>query len=331
MVIDISEKLDEFMENNAPLSAIIFDYYLNFIPYFANLLTPLFAFISVIFFTSKLAYNTEIIAILASGVSFRRLMRPYIISSAIIGLTAFLLSGYVIPPANKTRLEFEDKYVKKIKSEVARNIQLEIEPGTMLYLERYEDKYNRGTHISLEKFEGKKLVSRTTGQQIFFHPEDSSWTIKKYLTRSFDGLYENITRGAEMDTVLNIHPSEFFIVGSMAPEMTNTELRRYISRQKERGIGNTQVFEDEYHKRFANPFAALILMIIGISLSSKKIRGGMGLQLGIGLALSALYVLFGTVSSMLAIKGNMPIMLAVWFPNIIFTIIGLILYRQAPK
>lgn len=331
VVIDLSEKLDEFFDNNAPLNAIIFDYYLNFIPYFAILLTPLFAFISVIFFTSKMAYNTEIVAILSSGVSFKRFLRPYILSSLIIGIASFFISGYVIPPANKTRLEFENQYVKTTKSDVARNIQLEINPGNILYIQRYEEKYNRGHHISLELFDGKKLISRTTGVGVTFNPDDSVWTIKKYLTRNFDGIYETIERGEKLDTVLNIHPSEFFIVGTMAPEMTNSELRAYIKRQHQRGVGSTQMFEDEYYKRYANPFAALILMLIGVSLSSKKIRGGMGLQLGIGIALSALYILFGTVSSMLAIKGNMPTLLAVWLPNIIFCIIGFLLYRKAPK
>lgn len=331
VVIDISEKLDEFFDNNAPLDEIIFDYYLNFIPYYANLFTPLFAFISVIFFTSKMAYNTEIIAILAGGVSFNRMLRPYVISSLIIGIFAFLLSGYVIPPANKTRLAFEDKYIHTNTSEVVRGIQMEIEPGTVLYIERFEQSRNRGTRVSLEHFEGKTLMSRTTGSSIEWTPEDSVWHIKKYLTRNFVGIYEYIDGGDNLDTILPVQPYEFFITGALAPQMTNTELRRHIARQEQRGMGNTQVFRDEYYKRYAMPFSSLILMVIGVSLSSKKIRGGMGLQLGIGLALSALYILFTTVSSMFAVKGNMPVIAAVWLPNVIFAIVAAILYFRAPK
>ena len=331
VVVDISEKLDEFMDNKAPLKEIVFDYYMNFIPYFANLFTPLFSFISVIFFTSKMAYNTEITAILAGGVSFNRMLRPYVISAIIIGAMSFILSGYVIPPANEVRLAFEDKYIKANKSEVARHIQMEIEPGVILYIERYEENRNRGSKVSLERFEGKTLVSRTTGSSIEWNESDTVWHIKKYLKRDFNGIYETIEKGDQIDTVLKIHPSEFFITGALAPQMTNTELSNHIKRQEARGMGNTQMFKDEYYKRYANPFAALILMLIGVSLSSKKIKGGMGLQIGIGIALSALYILFTTVSSIFAVKGNMPVLAAVWLPNIIFLIIGIGLYIKAPK
>jgi lipopolysaccharide export system permease protein len=331
IVVDVSEKIDEFMENNAPLGSIIFDYYLNFIPYFVNLFTPLFAFVSVIFFTSKMAYNSEITAILAGGVSFNRMLRPYVISSILIGILSFVLGGYVIPPANEVRLDFEDKYIKANKSEVARNIQMEIEPGVILYIERYEENYNKGNKVSLERFDGKTLVSRTTGSTIEWNSNDSSWTIKQYLTRNFDGIYETIEKGSRLDTTLNIYPYEFFITGNLAPQMTNYELKKHIARQESRGMGNTQMFRIEYHKRYATPFAALILMLIGVSLSSKKIRGGMGLQLGIGIGLSALYILFTTISSMFAVKGNLSVIAAIWLPNIIFLIIGIGLYFKAPK
>ncbi len=331
IVIDISEKLDAFYDNHAPLNEIIFDYYINFIPYFANMLTPLFAFIAVIFFTSKMAYNTEIVAILAGGISFRRFIRPYTVVSVGIVLVAFLFSGYIIPPANRTRLDFEDKYVVAFKNEVARDIQVEVEPGVILYIERFEYSENRGQHVFIEKFDGKKLVSRTTGQSIDWTPEDSVWHITNYVKRDFDGIFETLTTGMSMDTLIDIEPQVFFINEQYAPQMTNAELRRYIRRQNERGMGNTQPFEVEYHKRFSMPLASLILMVIGVSLSSRKVRGGMGLQLGIGILLSALYILFLTVSSMFAVKGNMPVLFAVWLPNILFGILAIILYRRAPK
>jgi lipopolysaccharide export system permease protein len=258
-------------------------------------------------------------------------LRPYVISSILIGILSFVLGGYVIPPANEVRLDFEDKYIKANKSEVARNIQMEIEPGVILYIERYEENYNKGNKVSLERFDGKTLVSRTTGSTIEWNSNDSSWTIKQYLTRNFDGIYETIEKGSRLDTTLNIYPYEFFITGNLAPQMTNYELKKHIARQESRGMGNTQMFRIEYHKRYATPFAALILMLIGVSLSSKKIRGGMGLQLGIGIGLSALYILFTTISSMFAVKGNLSVIAAIWLPNIIFLIIGIGLYFKAPK
>ncbi|MCQ2329433.1 MAG: LptF/LptG family permease [Paludibacteraceae bacterium] len=331
VVIDISEKLDYFFDNHAPLNEIVFDYYLNFIPYFANMLTPMFAFIAVIFFTSKMANNTEIIAILAGGVSFNRFLRPYFVASTIIVLVSFLLSGYVIPPANETRLDFEDKYVTAFKNEVALDIQLEIQPGVILYIERFEHSKNRGQHVSLEKYDGKKLVSRTTGMTIEWTPADSVWHIGDYVKRDFDGVFEEMSIGMNMDTLIDVVPQEFFINEAYAPQMTNAQLRRYIKKQTERGMGNTQPFEVEYHKRFSIPMASLILMLIGVSLSSRKVKGGMGLQLGIGIVLSALYILFLTVSSMFAVNGSLPTMLAVWLPNIIFGAIAAVLYVKAPK
>lgn len=331
IVIDISEKLDSFYDNHAPLHAIIFDYYINFVPYFANMLTPLFAFIAVIFFTSKMAYNTEIIAILAGGVSFRRFVKPYTIVSVAIVLGSFVIGGYVIPPANRIRLDFEDKYVESFKNEVAVGIQMEVRPGEILYIERFQHSENKGTHVSLEKFNGRALVSRTTGESIEWTPEDSVWHISQWMTRDFEGVFETVTTGRSMDTLIDVQPYEFFINEEYAPQMTNAELRHYIRRQNERGIGNTQAFEVEYHKRFSMPLASLILMIIGVSLSSRKVKGGMGLQLGLGIVMSAIYILFLTVSSMFAIKGNMPVMLAVWIPNLFFAAIAAVLYHRAPK
>ena len=258
------------------------------------------------------------------------MLRPYIISATLIGLLSFVLGSYIIPPANKTRLEFEDQYVQKKKSEIARNVQLEVEQGVIVYIERYEEKRNRGVHFSMEKFDGKKLVSRMTATSVQW---DSAynWTVRNYLIRDFDGLYETISQGTSLDTIIPVEPYEFFITTQQAQEMNNIELRNYINKQKERGVGNVQAFQDEYYKRYSMPFSALILMLIGVSLSSRKVRGGMGIHIGIGIALSALYILFTTFSSTFAIKGTMPILLAVWLPNILFFAVGLILYLKAPK
>jgi len=330
VVFDLTEKLDNFFEHDAPLKAIIFDYYLNFIPFYMNMFSPLFTFIAVIFFTSKMATNTEIIAILASGVSFRRLMLPYFLSAAVISSISFVVGGFIIPPANKKMLNFEDKYIRKFKTDNARNVQMEVEKGVIMYIERYEILNNTGYRFSLEKFDGKTLVSRLTAQTISW---DSAykWKITDYLQRDFHGMRESISMGASKDTTIMVQPEEFFITSQEAAQMNNIQLRRYLIKQKNRGIGNIQAFEDEYYKRYSMPLAAFIMSLIGVSLSSRKVRGGMGLHLGVGLALSSLYILFSTMSTTFSVSGEMSPFAAVWLPNLVFLVIGIYLYRTAPK
>jgi len=330
VVFDITEKVDDFFEHEAPIKAIIFDYYLNFIPYYMNMFSPLFTFIAVIFFTSKMASNTEIIAILASGVSFRRLMLPYFLSAAIIASISFTIGGYIIPPANKKMLTFENKYVKPFKPDNARNVQMEVKKGVILYIERYEIASNIGYRFSLEKFDGKKLVSRLTAQTISW---DSAykWKITDYLQRDFNGMRESISKGTSKDTVIMVKPEEFFITSQEAPQMNNIQLRHYLIKQKDRGVGNIQAFENEYYKRYSMPLAAFIMTLIGVSLSSRKVRGGIGLHLGIGLALSALYIIFTTLSTSFSVSGVMSPFAAVWLPNIVFLLVGIYLYNTAPK
>ena len=330
VVFDINEKIDKFLKPEVPLKAIIFDYYLNFIPWFASMLSPLFTFISVIFFTSKLADNSEIIAMLASGMSFRRLMVPYTISAAIIAVVTFVLNAFVIPPANKVRIDFQNKYIKNKAVDYARNVQLEVEPGVIAYFDRYDNRSNMGYRFSLEHFEGKKLVSRLTAKSIkydtLYH-----WTVIDYMIRDFEGMREHITEGNRKDTTLTIVPSDFLISVNDCEKMTTPQLHEYISRQQKRGIGNIQTFEIEYHERYATIMAAFILTFIGASLSSRKIKGGMGLNIGIGLALSFSYILFMTVTATFAINGNVSPMVAAWIPNIIYTFIAVYLYRKAPR
>lgn len=328
VVFDINEKLDSFL--NAPLKAIVVDYYLNFIPYFANLFSPLFTFIAVIFFTSKLADNSEIIAMLSSGISFRRLMIPYMISAAIIAGVTFYLNSYVIPPANVTRIEFQNKYVKNKKVDYASNIQLQVEPGVIAYMSRYDNNTKTGYRFSLEKFEGKILKSRLTAQTVTY---DSAyhWIIKDYMIRNFNGMREELTRGSRLDPIITIEPSDFLISRYDSELMTTSALKTYIDRQKKRGVANIKDFEIEYEKRFAMTAASFILTVIGMSLSSRKVKGGMGVNIGIGLLLSFSYILFSTVSSTFAVSGATSPRIAVWLPNIVYSIIAVYLYRKAPK
>ena len=328
VVFDINEKLDSFL--NAPLKAIVVDYYLNFIPYFANLFSPLFTFIAVIFFTSKLADNSEIIAMLSSGISFRRLMIPYMISAAIIAGVTFYLNSYVIPPANVTRIEFQNKYVKNKKVDYASNIQLQVEPGVIAYMSRYDNNTKTGYRFSLEKFEGKILKSRLTAQTVTY---DSAyhWIIKDYMIRNFNGMREELTRGSRLDSIITIEPSDFLISRYDSELMTTSALKTYNDRQKKRGVANIKDFEIEYEKRFAMTAASFILTVIGMSLSSRKVKGGMGVNIGIGLLLSFSYILFSTVSSTFAVSGATSPRIAVWLPNIVYSIIAVYLYRKAPK
>lgn len=332
VVFDINEKMDKFMTNQAPLKAIVFDYYLNFIPYFANLFSPLFVFIAVIFFTSKLAENSEIIAMFSTGMSFKRMMRPYMISAALIATLTFCLGAYVIPRGNATRLNFENRYIKKKKIDYARNVQLEVDSGVIAYIERYEDYNKTGYRFSLDKFENKKLVSHLTARSITYDTLSTyRWRMKDYMIRELSGMKESITRGDALDTIVRMEPSDFLITRNQQERLTSPALKEYIDKQKRRGFANIKEFEVEYYRRIAMSFAAFILTAIGVSLSSRKTKGGMGLHLGVGLALSFSYILFQTVSSTFAINGNMSVLLAVWIPNILYTFIAIYLYWKAPK
>ena len=332
VVFDVNEWIDNFINNKAPVKAIIFDYYANFIPYFSNLFSPLFVFISVIFFTSKLAENSEIIAMMSTGMSFKRLLRPYMISAAIISIMTYGMGAYVIPKGNVTRLNFEDQYKKKKKQEYVRNVQVEVDSGVIAYMERYENYNKTAYRFSLDKFVDKKLVSHLTARSATYDTTTvNKWTLKNYMIREMDGMRETITKGERLDSIIKMEPQDFLIMKGKQETMTSSELSAYIERQRRRGFANIKEFEIEYHKRIAMSFASFILTIIGVSLSSRKVKGGMGMYLGVGLALSFSYILFQTVSATFAVNGNASPFLAVWVPNIVYTFIAIYLYRKAPR
>lgn len=333
VIFDFTEKIDNFIEKGAPTHGIIFDYYLNFIPYFANLFTPLFVFISVIFFTSKLAYQSEIIAILSSGVSFRRLMFPYFLGALIIGVFSFLLGSYVIPPANKVRLEFEFNYVRSKRHEDSGSTHLQIQPGVFVYLDNFHPHIQKGNYLTVEKFDGKRLLSKLTAKTIRYDSISNRWHLEGgYLIRDFiNDSTMKVSQGEAIDTILNMLPSDFKREKYYYEKMNLNQLSRYIEEQETRGMGNIEEFIIEKYKRIASPFSAFILTLIGVSLASRKVRGGMGMHIGIGLALSFGYILFMTVSTTFAIKGSMNPLLSVWLPNIVFALVGLIIYYKAPK
>lgn len=332
VVFDINENIDRFITNKAPLKAIAFDYYLNFIPYYANLFSPLFVFIAVIFFTSKLAENSEIIAMFSTGMSFKRLMVPYLISAGIISAVTFVLSTEVIPTGSVTRLKFENLYKKKKTVDYVRNIQLEVDTGVIAYMERYEDYNKTAYRFSLDKFKDHKLISHLTARRATYDSTATHrWIIRDYTIREMNGMRERITRGDRLDSIIKMEPQDFLIMRGQQETMTSPQLRTYIDKQKQRGFANIKEFEVEYHRRIAMSLASFILTVIGASLSSRKVKGGMGLHLGIGLGLSASYILFQTISSTFAINGNMPPYLAVWIPNVLYIFIAIYLYRKAPQ
>lgn len=334
IVFDINENLAKFTQYHAPLKAIVVDYYMNFVPYFANLFSPLFVFIAVIFFTSKLAGNSEIISMLAAGVSFKRLMRPYMISAGIISVMTLLLGAYVIPKGTVIRQNFETMYKNKRKNTSAENVQLQVGKGVIAYIQHYDNNLKKGYGFCLDKFEDKKLVSHMTASEIQYDTISDSkyhWKARNWRIRQLRGMRETITSGSVKDTTIMMEPTDLVFSKGQQETFTSPQLLDYISKQIDRGSSNVVQYEVEFHKRIATSFAAFILTTIGLSLSSRKRKGGMGLYLGIGLALSFTYIMLQTVSSTFAINANTPPMLAAWIPNIIFTVVAYFCYRKAPN
>lgn len=334
IVFDFNENLSKFTQYHAPMRAIIFDYYANFIPYYSNLFSPLFVFIAVIFFTSKLAGNSEIIAMLAAGVSFKRLMRPYMFSCVLIAALTYYLSAYEIPHGTVIRQNFEALYRNNQKNTSADNVMLHVDKGVIAYMQHYDNNMKRGFGFSLDKFENKKLINHLTAMEIQYDTISDSkyhWKLVNWKERRLKGLREHITQGSEKDTIIQIEPTDLVYSKGQQETFTSPELHDYISKQIDRGSSNVVQYQVEYHKRIASSFASFILTIIGLSLSSRKRKGGMGLYLGIGLALSFTYIMLQTVSSTFAINADASPLLAAWMPNIIFSVVAYFCYRKAPR
>lgn len=334
IVFDVNENLAKFTQYHAPLKAIVFDYYMNFVPYFANLFSPLFVFIAVIFFTSKLAGNSEIIAMLAAGISFKRLMRPYMISCVLISALSFYLSAYVIPHGTVIRQNFETMYKNKKRVTAADNVMLQVGKGVIAYIQHYDNSMKKGYGFSLDRFDDKKLVSHMTAMEVQYDTISDSkyhWTVNNWKIRELRGLREHITSGISKDTIIQMEPTDLVYSKGQQETFTSPELKEYISKQIDRGSSNVVQYQVEYHKRIASSFASFILTTIGLSLSSRKRKGGMGMYLGIGLALSFTYILLQTVSSTFAVNADAPPILAAWIPNLIFAVVAWFCYRKAPN
>ncbi len=331
IVFDISEKIDDFLERQAPMKAIIFDYYMNFIPYFGNLFSPLFVFIAVIFFTSKLANNTEIIAILASGVSFRRLLMPYMFSAGVLAIISLGLNTYIIPHSNATRLAFESRYIKNPFVYRNKNVHRQISPGNFIYFESYNNIDKIGYQFSFEKFEKGKLTYKLLSERILWDSIKSNWILENYFVRQINGETEKMKSGFRMDTTFAFYPNEFNRRVDYIETMDASKLDGFIEQERIRGSEELPFYLIEKYKRTSFPFATFILTIIGVSLSSRKVRGGIGVQIGIGLLLSFTYIMFMQISTTFSTNGNVPPMLAVWIPNIVYSFVAIYLLRRAMK
>ena len=330
VVFDFSENSEKLIVNHAPTMGLI-HYYMDFVPFYCNMFSALFVFIAVILFTSKMASNSEIIAMMSCGMSVHRLLRPYIISAAIIAALSIYLGTQVIPEGSVRRLDFEVRYKERKKPMVKERMQLQVEPGVIAYIDYFDGNLKGGYRFSLDKFENKSLVSHLTAQRIQYDTladERFHWKLYDVKVRALQGLKEEITTTYFVDTVITMEPSDFITYKYHQQTLTNAQLTEYVTKQKNRGAGNVAIYEVEYHKRWADPFAAFVLAAIGFFLSFRKRKGGMGAALGLGIALSAVYILFQSVTSTLATNSGWPPILAAWLPNIIYTFIAFYIYRK---
>jgi hypothetical protein len=334
IIFDISEKIDDFVQHNAPLNEIVFDYYLNFIPYFMNMFSPLFVFITVIFFTSRMAANSEIVAILSCGVSYHRMMVPYIFSAFIIAAFSLSLNLFVIPKANTKINEFKSKYVRFMDNRTPDdNVHYQIDEGQFVFVESFSKWNNTAYGFSLETIKDNRLVSKLTAETAVWDSTMRGWHLKDYFIRSYseESIEDKIISGASIDTVINLTIEDFYRKKSTVENLSYADLNRLVATQKMRGDANVKYSLIERNSRFALPFSAFILTIIGVSLSSRKKRGGIGWNLAIGITLSFSYILFQRFSQMFVYTGALPPGFAMWLPNLIFTVIAAVLYKLAPK
>ncbi|MCW3072425.1 MAG: hypothetical protein JWO44_2315 [Bacteroidetes bacterium] len=332
VVFDISEKIEDFVGKSAPLKAIVVDYYFNFIPYFVNLFSPLFTFIAVIFFTSRMASRTEIVAILSSGISYRRLLFPYMLSATVIAISSLYLNNFVIPHATKKRTSFENKYIRNEYHNMDRNIHKQIAPGSYIYLQNYNTEENTGYKFSIEKFSKGQLYYKLMAENIKWDSIKKQWSVNDYYIRYINGMNEYIRKGKKMDTLLLFTPDEFGRKDNTIETMDYYELDKYIESERLKGSDNIELILLEKYRRVAFPFATFILTLIGVSIASRKVRGGIGMHIGLGIGISFTFIMFMQITTTFAAGGvGLSPLLAVWIPNIIFSFLAWYLLRVAQK
>ena len=346
IVFDLSEKLQDFIALNIPVKEIILEHYLNFIPYYGNLFSPLFTFIAVILFTSKMAYKTEFVAILSSGTSFKRILRPYMIGATIITVMSLILNHFIIPKSNKIRIGFEDKYINSGYVTDERNIHRQIAPGTSLYLSDYNNSLNIANHVTIEKIVHNKQTYMLKAESMQWDSLSKSWNLTDVFERTLIYSKLDSTKKGKPKFIfkethqfyptknmkIDFSPKDMMRFLSKIEVMPYSELKEFIAKEKLKGSSRIEFFEVEMYKRTAFPFATFILTIIGVSISTRKIRGGVGLHIALGLVLSCVYILFMHISTTFATSGlSIQPLLAVWIPNIVFSFIALFLYKNAQQ
>lgn len=332
IVIDISERLEDFLEHKLTLNQILFDYYLNFIPYYANLLSPLFVFIAVIFFTGNMAAKSEVVAILSSGTSFYRFLVPYMFAAAIIFGLSYYANAWILPPANKKRVDFDNRYFRGQYYNSNRNIHFQTDTNTFFYVESFNTIDTTGYRFSFEFFQADTLQRKLFADRLIWVSANQQWRLEQIYERVFLDGKQHIRQLASLDTVFDFDYALFGrpLIEDMAL-FNNRELNDYIEKERFRGINKVEIFELEKYRRLAVPFSTFVLTLIGVAVSSRKVRGGIGLQIGIGIGISFIYIVMMQFTTTFAIKSDMNPLLAVWIPNVIFGILSIYLIINAPK
>ncbi len=331
VIFDISEKLDNFLENHAPLSKIITQYYAGLVPFYLNMLSPLINFIAVIFFTAKMADQTEIVPILSGGASFKRFLRPYFIASSIIFVVSLVFNLFIIPETNQLKIDFENTYIDPVSTNTKMHTHMRLDKKTYVYIESFDNTNRIGYRFNLEKFEGQALKEKLVADRISWDSVKRKWQIENYSIRTINGLKEQMSTGYRKDMVLDMNPDDFKVYDNIYQAMNMQEINELICKEKIRGTGVMDNLLIEKYKRFIYPLSAFVLTLMGVSLSSRKVRGGVGLSLGIGIFLSFAYILFMQFSTMFALKGGLSPLIAVCIPNVIFGLLGYYLMLKAPK
>lgn len=331
VIIDLTEKISSIIKNDVPIGILITDYYLMFIPYIDALLAPLFICLSVIFFTSQLATRTEIVAMLASGISFYRIMVPYLFSALIVAGGLWYTNNYLVPYANKKRLAFEYTYIHNPNKRYNKDVHLQVEKDRYVYMENYSNTDSTGYKFSYEVIENGKLLYKLRGDRIRWNAETGLWSIKNYTERHFTRDGEEFDKGLVLDTMLNFRPKDFEKRVSLKEEMNSDELREFIALQRARGADQVEFYLVELYRRSSDPVTVIILTMIALAVASRKMRGGMGLHIVLGLLLSGAFIVFMQFSTTFSTKGNLPAIVGVWIPNLIFTVVALVLIYRAQK
>lgn len=331
VVFDVSEKTEDFAKMSASAREIVVDYYLNFVIYYSNLFSGLLIFLAVLLFTSRLAHRTEVIAMLSSGVSFPRIMWPYFLAATFLTALSLVINHQVLPAANKVRLGFEEEHIRVSYYVKDKHLHREVAPGTIAYMESFSVQDQRGLRFGLSQWSDGQLVRKLTADRATYDSLTGRWRVNDYLIRYMDTVPERVVRGNELDTLIDLKPSDLGQRWETAMSMGWTELNDYIAAKRAQGDGSLTPYLIEKHQRTAYPFATYVFTLIGVSIASRKVRGGTGLHLALGVGLILVYVFAMRLMSVAATNAGVDPMLAVWLPNLLFTVIGLWIYRRAPK